>query len=206
MLLILVRHGETIWNREHRYQGHLDAPLTEKGLKEAKLVAAELSKEKIDLFYSSPLGRAVATGKEINKFHKIKLILRDVLEEINYGEYEGRTLKEIDEQNPDWKIERTTNRYYAKPPNGESYAELEERLKPFIEEILEKTSTVLIVAHANVNKALIRLILNLDKEEVSYLYQPNNCIYFIEITDKGRELSYKLAGEEIEGNGYLEVE
>ncbi len=207
MKLILVRHGETLWNKEIVYQGHLDSPLTEKGLKEAKLIANELRKEKIDLFYSSPLGRALATGKEINKFHKIKPILRDGLKEIKYGEFEGKSLKEIDEQNPEWKIERKTNRYFAKPTGGESYAELEERLKPLIEEILKKRDcTVLIVAHANVNKAIIRLILNLDKEEINYFYQPNNCIYFIEKKGKGYELSYKLAGEGIEGEGYLEIE
>ena len=206
MKIILVRHGETVFNVENRYQGVKDSPLTEKGVKEAKLVAKELSKEKVGVFCSSPLGRAVATAKEIAKFHKIKPILRDKLKEINYGEYEGKSLKEIDEKNPEWKIERITNRYYAKPPKGESYAELEERLKPIIEEILGREGTVLIVAHANVNKAIIRLILNLGKEEINYICQPNNCIYVIEKKDEGYEISYKLAGEGIEGKGYLEIE
>lgn len=85
MKLILVRHGRSIANNENKDQGEKgkwrNTSLHEKGIKQSKEVAERLKDEKIDIIYSSPLKRTMETAKEINKFHKLKIITDERLEE-----------------------------------------------------------------------------------------------------------------------------
>ena len=71
---IIVRHGETVWNKEDRIQGHINIDLTEKGIEQAKSNAETLKGEKIDAIYSSDLSRAIVTTEHINKYHKCKIV------------------------------------------------------------------------------------------------------------------------------------
>lgn len=208
MKLILARHGETVWNTENKYQGRLDSELTEKGVEQIRKVAEELKKEKIDIVFSSPLKRATETAEEILKYHSIKPVFRDELKEINYGLLEGLAFDVARKKYSKWFIEKAKDRYHTKPPEGESYIELEERLKPFLEELKQnyKDKVVLIVAHANVNKAIIRLMLNLNKEHINTLLDPHACIYYLELGGEKGRIYYKIAGEGKGGEGYVRKE
>ena len=70
MRLIIVRHGETSWNKQKRLQGQNDIPISKIGLKQAKVLAKRLSSKNIDVIYTSRLKRAIKTAEEIKKFHK----------------------------------------------------------------------------------------------------------------------------------------
>ena len=97
--VILVRHGETPYNAEKRWQGILDIPLNENGLKQAKLLAKSLKDYPIDVFISSPLKRAYVTTETVAKAHgKTIAYTDDRLCEINYGDCAGLTPSELKEQ------------------------------------------------------------------------------------------------------------
>jgi broad specificity phosphatase PhoE len=88
--IILVRHGETEWNREHRLQGGAsDVPLNETGRQQAVRLAERLKNEKIQAVFSSPLKRAAFTAEEIARYHNLKVTLLDGLKEIALGKLEG---------------------------------------------------------------------------------------------------------------------
>lgn len=97
MRLILVRHGETIWNAEGKYQGILDIQLSDKGRREAEMAACWLENEHIDAVYSSHLSRARETAEIIARPHKLPVQEFKDLGEINFGDWEGLTAAEIKE-------------------------------------------------------------------------------------------------------------
>lgn len=124
----LIRHGETHWNKEARFQGRTDIPLNEKGKLQAEILSEYLSKENFDFIYSSPLKRALETAFPLaNKLNK-KLLIRENWIEFNFGEWEGLTVKEVHEKYP---LERDLWLYYTergKIPKGESFKDAYERI------------------------------------------------------------------------------
>jgi 2,3-bisphosphoglycerate-dependent phosphoglycerate mutase len=100
--LLLVRHGETDWNAERRWQGHADVPLNERGRSQALTLAEELVGEgRVDAVYASDLARARETGEIVSRRLGLDLVLDRDLREIDVGSREGRTWTEIDDQ-PEW--------------------------------------------------------------------------------------------------------
>src|SRR2546421_645446 len=98
MRLILVRHGESEWNRISRYQGQADAPLSELGLRQAEALGQRLALEKIDAIYASPLQRALRTAEAIARFHpRVPVIQDTALYEIHHGDWQGLLAKEVRE-------------------------------------------------------------------------------------------------------------
>ncbi|MBX6395401.1 MAG: histidine phosphatase family protein, partial [Alicyclobacillaceae bacterium] len=89
IVICLVRHGETVWNREQRLQGHQDIPLTDKGREQARAVARRLSTEPWDLVYSSDLSRARETAEIIAKHCGVRVVTDPRLRERFYGRFEG---------------------------------------------------------------------------------------------------------------------
>jgi len=111
--LLLVRHGETDWNAERRWQGHADVPLNERGRDQARALAEELAAgAPIDIVYSSDLARAHETGEIVADRLGLDLVLEPDLREIDVGSRQGRTWMEIDD-GPEWDgepIERHAGR------------------------------------------------------------------------------------------------
>jgi broad specificity phosphatase PhoE len=100
--LLLVRHGETDWNAESRWQGHADVPLNERGSTQAQLLAEELlAEEDVDIVYASDLTRARETAEILGRRLGVEVVLDRDLREIDVGSREGRTWTEIDDQ-PEW--------------------------------------------------------------------------------------------------------
>lgn len=87
--IILVRHGETTWNVEGRYQGQEDTPLSQRGLQQGQLLAEGLRNIPIDLCISSPLQRSYQTCKFCADLHKLPVATDERLLEINHGTWEG---------------------------------------------------------------------------------------------------------------------
>ena len=100
--LFLVRHGRTDWNKEGVFRGHKDVPLDEVGRKEALLVGERLKGEGIKGVYSSPLSRAKETAEAIAQFHNAEVEVVEELIDLHFGEWEGMSLKEVQEQYPDF--------------------------------------------------------------------------------------------------------
>src|SRR3989338_4315254 len=93
--LILVRHGETVWTGEHRYQGVTDTALTTKGKRQARALAALLRRQQVDVLITSSLRRAKETGKVISQaIHRRPRNIAQ-LDEISFGCWEGKTSEEL---------------------------------------------------------------------------------------------------------------
>lgn len=154
--IILVRHGQTAWTPVNRIQGWLDIKLNEKGLKQAKRVAKELRKKKIDAIYSSELSRAYQTARTIARPHKLK-VKKDInLNELNQGKWQGLLVKEVRRKYRElyrrWEEEPLS----VKPPGGESILDLYERALHVLKGITKKypRGRVVIVGHKVVNTVI----------------------------------------------------
>ncbi|MFH1761830.1 MAG: histidine phosphatase family protein, partial [bacterium] len=90
-----VRHGETVWNKEDKWQGHKNSDLTDLGIKQAKLTGMALNHMKFDAFYASDLGRAVQTAGEISRQINLEFSLDSGLRERSIGILEGLTMTEF---------------------------------------------------------------------------------------------------------------
>ena len=166
--LILVRHGETEWNKSFRYQGQSDVRLNKKGIEQAARVRDRLASEKIDFIYSSDLIRAVETAEIIASKHEMLDIHElPLLREMSFGEAEGMIFDEIKVRYPEiaddlqaWRA-RSPELHF---PDGESIIQLSVRVARFIEKLKEHKpeETVLVVAHGGSLQVLICLLLGID--------------------------------------------
>lgn len=165
MKVILVRHGETLWNARRRVQGGaFDIELSETGREQAKKVAGALKGEKIAAIYSSPLKRALDTARCIAREHGLEVVLEHDLREIEAGRAEGLAIEELERLFPefweDWRKGKGSIRW----PGGESLEELTTRVWGVVERIKNRhpEETVVIVAHIFVLICLVLRALGLD--------------------------------------------
>jgi len=167
--LILVRHGQTEWNRLRRYQGQSDIELNETGLKQAQQAAKQLAHEKIKAIYCSDLKRARQTAEIIASKHNLTDTIHEspLLREMSFGDYEGLTFEEMGPKfqlifsaAPSWRSIGPN----VRSPNGESIADLAARVKQFTREMLSKHApdeTIIIVAHGGPLQVLICQLLEI---------------------------------------------
>lgn len=125
----LVRHGQTVWNAEHRLHGRQDSPLTADGIRQACEMAKRLRGRGISTVCSSPLGRALRTAVIIADEIGAQLVQVPELTEIDHGAMTGMTWTEIDEVFPGARAARAENRYGWAFPGGESYAQARARAR-----------------------------------------------------------------------------
>ncbi len=148
--LILVRHGESEGNRDRRFLGHTDLPLTDRGHEQAKKTAEFLEKYEIDLMYSSDLKRAFQTGEHIAEIKCLSIIEDPVLREIYAGDWEGKEIKVLEREfEKDYAVWKN-NIGLSRCTGGESFAELYGRIIPELERIAADNSglSVCITTHA----------------------------------------------------------
>lgn len=161
MKIILVRHGETIWNRENRVQGLSDIELTERGKKQAEQLAQSLKDETIDVIVSSPLKRAYQTARAIQQFHDVNIeVDRDLLE-LDQGDFEGLTFRELREDHASFLEQWAIDPSSIDIPNGESLAGLQDRAWRVVERLLRKNKNAVIVSHNFTITTIVCRILDL---------------------------------------------
>lgn len=156
--LIVIRHGETAWNRERRLQGQLDIPLNDFGVAQARALAEALAGEPIDAVYSSDLSRAMETALPLAERLGLPVRPEPRLRERCYGELEGMTYAEVAQQRPE-----DFARWQARvpgygPPGGESLLGFHERA---VETVLALSrrhpgERIALVAHGGVLDCLYR--------------------------------------------------
>lgn len=166
MRLILVRHGETDWNVQHRYQGWSDLPLNEVGLKQAGALAARLAGEQVGAIYASDLQRAMQTAQIIAGRHSQSVIADLRLREISFGDWEGLTFDEIRARWPGEVDAWLGDSLRVAPPGGETLAQVAERVRGALDDIVGQNvgQTVLLVAHGGPLRVLLCLALDLDAQ------------------------------------------
>lgn len=156
--LLLIRHGETLWNQQHRMQGQHDSPLTPTGLQQARQLAARLKETSFTTLYSSDLGRAHQTARCIGDATGHEVIADEGLRERGFGIFEGLTNHEIEQRHPeDYVLFASRHPDYAMP-GGESAAQFRERVVTTLDRIAARHDgeTIVIVSHGLVLDALYR--------------------------------------------------
>lgn len=158
-----VRHGETYWNTAHKFQGQVNVPLNERGLQQAAESARALAAEPFTLVLSSPLARARRTAEIIAQGHAAPIRDENLLVEQSYGIYEGESTRLFlqDPSCPMYFYFRDATRYRA-PIGGESFAQLAERARRLVREVLEPAAgeqeSVLVAGHAAIFCALFLVL------------------------------------------------
>jgi phosphoserine phosphatase len=160
--LILVRHGQTDWNVQRRYQGHTDTRLNTVGKRQAEQIAARLVNIDIDTIYASDLQRAWETATTIAKKLALSPIPEPRLREMKFGVIEGLTFDEAQARYPEmiatWLADRN-----QPPTNGETLAAFSERIYPILDHLRHNHDgeTVLLVAHGGPLLEIIRTLLRM---------------------------------------------
>ncbi len=144
---ILIRHGETLWNRQRRYQGHNRVGLTLQGKKAVRVLSIKLKKLKGDILYASPLRRAKESAAILSKALALKPVFDARLKEIDFGSWEGKTAEELLQKNKAYQQWVQGKRRFPCP--GESLASFRRRVIHFLRECVRRHSgkNILIVSH-----------------------------------------------------------
>ncbi len=170
MILYIIRHGETDWNKEYKLQGQTDISLNENGRNIARITAKAMEKLRLDYIYSSPLERAYETASIIRGKRKIEIVKDARLMEVAFGEYEGTTWSQRGSEAAVSAFFEHPERYVA-DKGAESMDELLGRTKSFIDEVilpLEKEkpdANILVSGHGALNKALMLNLRNLERKD-----------------------------------------
>jgi len=160
--LILIRHGQTAWNAQKRYQGQSDVPLDQTGLAQANALATHFAEDRPDAIYSSDLQRARNTAEVIASAAGLQISMDVRLRESAFGSWEGMTYSEIQERWPEeykaWQNDPLT--WF--PPGGETLEQVTGRLSSFMSDLHvnhtrqnHTQQKIMVVAHGGSLRALI---------------------------------------------------
>ena len=194
--LILVRHGESEWNRAGRIQGQVNSPLTDLGINQAKAIRDYLSgiliNQELEI-YTSPLDRALQTAEIIAQgidYPSRKIIIEERLNDFNLGEISGTFgWDKVAEIFPEQAQLRLQDPMRFHPSGGESGAEFEARLRSLLEDLMDDGTLKLMVSHGIVNKFIRGILKNLSGKEMVELGESQNTIYRLE---QGEETEIKI--------------
>jgi probable phosphoglycerate mutase len=181
-VIYFARHGETTWNLEGRMQGHLDAPLTTRGLREARRDGAALRSliegdEPYALIFS-PLGRTRETAKIIAEETRQYLSTQRSdfrLREVSWGEWDGLTITEIKTRFPEKWQAHLADRWNVGAPGGESYRVLYERVADWLDSVRNEPRLI-VVSHGALGRVLRGIYLGLKPDEVLQLKEPQDAL------------------------------
>lgn len=156
--IIIVRHGQTEWNIRGIRQGHLDSPLTERGLAQAKALGQRLGRENFTTLYSSDLGRAVQTAQEVANVTGHEIIRDARLRERHLGIFQGLNAEEINRKYPDERRALRTSGPGYVIPGGESMVQQVERNVSFLDGLAQRHQgeTIVVVTHGGVVSGFFR--------------------------------------------------
>jgi probable phosphoglycerate mutase len=183
MKLFLIRHGQTDWNIRGKIQGSCDIELNDAGIKQAEELGEYLSNKefKFTKIFTSPLKRAMKTAEILSKRTNTLYEAINGLEEINLGEWEGLTWAEVQEKYPTEYKEWYQNRRYTRPPQGESYQDMLQRVLSSVHKIkTENMDEVVIVTHSAVIMCLQCHLYNTPLEEMSKFKTDNTSITVVD--------------------------
>ncbi|WP_320667306.1 histidine phosphatase family protein [Prochlorococcus sp. MIT 1307] len=183
--VILVRHGETNWNLEGRFQGQIDIPLNDNGKAQAAAAGLFLSMVRLEKAFSSSMSRPQQTAQAILKHHPgIEIELQEGLIEIGHGLWEGKLESEIRMKWPELLETWKTHPEKVQMPEGETIQDVWARAENSWEKIcssLTSAQTALVVAHDAVNKTILCKLLGLSPADIWMIKQGNGAITVVDI-------------------------
>jgi broad specificity phosphatase PhoE len=189
--IVLIRHGQTEWNRIERFRGHIDVPLNDDGHRQAQMVARRLSSWHINGVYSSPLARALQTADPIAEACGRSVSLLDGITDVDYGSWAGLSPEEAASQYPELFETWLENPQLIHFPGGESLEQVESRALATLEEVCSahRGKSIAMVSHVVVNRVLICGALELGSRFFWRIGQDNAGLSILESLDGEYRLS-----------------
>ncbi|MDP2943007.1 MAG: histidine phosphatase family protein [Candidatus Omnitrophota bacterium] len=177
MNIFLVRHGESVWNREQRIQGREDPGLSEKGQRQAKALARRLKKENVEIIYTSGLKRCVQTARMIAKETGASMKVSSGIEEIILGDWQGRTVEEVKKIYPKVYEAWLKAPSRANIPGWEGIRRFTKRVDSAFKSILNNNSAscICVVTHLGVIAAYLSRALDTDFDLLFRTIRMDNC-------------------------------
>lgn len=196
--LILLRHGESLWNQENRFTGSVDVSLSKKGEEEARVAGSLLKDFPIDKLYTSVLCRAVETARMVldaRSGNNIPIIRDESLNERNYGLLQGLNKSEVARQFGSEQVRLWRRSYSVRPPGGESLEDTAARTLPYFNKVIladiKAGKNVLVVAHGNSLRTIVMFLDKLSVEKVAELNIPTGVPLIYHMSQAGFVLSKK---------------
>ena len=173
--IVLVRHGETEFNREGVFRGRSDVGLNETGREQAAAAADALAREPITAVYSSPLSRAIDTARPIAERHGIEPIVDEAFHNIDLGEWQGAKKEMVRIERPEAWALWTTEPEQLRIPGGETLAEVRARAFPRLEQLASKHDgeRIAIISHRSVIRVLAGAVLGMTEGYFWRFYMDN---------------------------------
>ncbi|MGC8661104.1 MAG: 2,3-bisphosphoglycerate-dependent phosphoglycerate mutase [Nitrososphaeria archaeon] len=203
-ILVLVRHGESLWNKENRFTGWVDVPLTANGEKEASKAGKMIREVGIEfsVAYTSQLDRAIDTLEIIMAELGVKIpVIKDYhLNERNYGDLQGLNKEETARKYGQEQVHLWRRSYDVKPPGGESLEDTRKRTVPFFQntillDLTQYKKNVLVVAHGNSLRSIVMYLENIEPEQIVNVEIPTGVPIVYLIDETGKILSKRVLGK-----------
>ncbi|QNH54089.1 histidine phosphatase family protein [Selenomonas timonae] len=185
--IIIIRHGETEWNKTGRFQGHSDVPLSAEGRTQAAALGKNLIVDHVDAIYASDLTRAMETAAPLAARFGLPVISDPQLRELNFGAWEGRNFNDVNAENPNAMKNFYTDPEQADIPESEPFPEFQRRVAGRVREIVahERGKRVVIVSHGASIRILLADLLSMPIRSIWHLSQLNTAVNKIRFEDDG---------------------
>ena len=184
--IILIRHGKTSWNGKWKIQGHSNIELSQEGIIEAKLLAANFPLPSVNAIYSSDLTRAESTAKILSQKFNLPVHTTPQLRGVNFGDWEGKTLAELEIIDPANYENFFRNPEALQIKNAETFSQVQKRAMNFIEKIIaaHQNENVIVVAHGAINRTILCSILDIPLKKMWLLSQFNTAVNILRFEDE----------------------
>lgn len=190
-MILLARHGQTVFNAEGRFQGHLDSPLTDRGVAQAQAMGRAVADEvgaAPPTILSSPLGRAEATARIVAGMVSAQITLDDNLREVSLGDWDGHTTEEIEAGWPGARDGLWHGEWFFMAPAGERFDGFRGRLSTALARAQTLPSPVLIVTHGVVGQVLRGMWGGMGQLDAMRLEAPQDAIFALEPGQTSRRI------------------
>ena len=179
--IIYIRHGQTEWNIQGKYQGQTDVKLSPLGLAQADALAQYFPVEKLDAVYTSDLSRAMRTAEAVAKRFGLSVHPRKDLRELNFGDWEGCSLADMNERWPELFADFFRRPDRLRIPHGETFQALQARATACIAELCKahEGQTIAVVAHGAILRTILTAALHMDLRYVWTIRQFNTAVSIV---------------------------
>lgn len=183
--ILLLRHGELYTGGKKLYVGQADIPLSAVGVQQAHVWAEVLREIPLARIVSSDLSRCAETAGIIAAKQGLTVEHDPRWREISFGDWDGRDWDEVLAEFPEAVAARYDDFIHARPANGENFLDLQARVMAAFDELLARNigGTVLVVAHAGVNRTLLAHLMGLPDRNIFHIYQDFSCMNVIDAKD-----------------------
>ncbi|MEK6894887.1 MAG: histidine phosphatase family protein [Nanoarchaeota archaeon] len=185
--IYLFRHGQTFYNKKGIFTGWKNSELTPLGIKQACVVARKLKNKKFGIAFYTRLGRSKETLKEVLKFHPEckKIVIDDRMIERDYGDLDGTSHEDFIKKFGEEEYELIHRGYDVPPPNGESFADVEIRVRSFIKDLKKlmkkEKVNVAISSHGNSIRLFRKIMERTSREKATSWFIPYDKVFVYEI-------------------------